>query len=162
MKTVSPVVPGLEAYERTLGGAEHGQPEYDALPMLRSPNGIVVCRWTFSDEEREAIANGEDLYVSTMTFNNPFQPVKVEVGLGSSPENFKRIMRLDDEFELRALLKEANETAIALQNQQLAVLNADKTSKDLAVKAQQAKQALDRKKAEVFSDKPSTKIEVVQ
>ena len=66
--------------------AEH-QPEYTPLPVAvyedsqyNSP--MFLCRYTFSDEERLAIANGEDLYIGVLTFNRRFQPIEVLVGPG--------------------------------------------------------------------------------
>ncbi len=164
MNTISPVIPGLENYEITLGGQEAGQPEYDPLPALRSPEGIVLTRWQPTDEERQQIAGGADLYLSVLTFNQPFQAVKLEVGEADDPNRVrdtKRQMRLDDEYELRSLLYETRELLTALKAKQLEVLNASPELKELAEKASQTQQLLERKKAAVFSNKPS-QIEIVQ
>jgi hypothetical protein len=40
----------------------------------------LLTRWRLSDEDRARIAAGEDLYLSVMTFNNPLQPVSLQVG----------------------------------------------------------------------------------
>ncbi len=55
------------------------QPEYKPLPVLRSPSGIVLSRWRLTDAERAAIANGADVLLSVWTFNNPLQPLLIEV-----------------------------------------------------------------------------------
>lgn len=40
----------------------------------------LLTRWTFTDEERARIADGEDVYFALMTFGNPMQPVCATVG----------------------------------------------------------------------------------
>jgi len=37
------------------------QPEYTPLPALTFPDGRVLTEWSFSEEERAAIARGENL-----------------------------------------------------------------------------------------------------
>lgn len=56
------------------------QPEYRALPSIRTPDGQVITRWSFTDEERRAILRGEDLYITLMTFG-PINPLLPTVGL---------------------------------------------------------------------------------
>ena len=58
--------------------AEH-QDEYRDLPSIRTPDGQVITRWTLSDTERLAIANGEDIYV-TLLSHGPINPLFVTVG----------------------------------------------------------------------------------
>lgn len=72
----SPVIVGCEALEHVFGA---DQPEYVPLPALRSPDGIVTSRWEFTDEERQMIANGADVFVSVFTFNKPYPPTRVQV-----------------------------------------------------------------------------------
>ena len=55
------------------------QPEYLPLPAIRNSKGIVLSRWKLTDEERNAIHSGADLYLSVYTFNHPLQPVYLEV-----------------------------------------------------------------------------------
>lgn len=43
--------------------AEH-QAEYRDLPSVRTPNGYVITRWSLSDEERRAILEGQDVFVT--------------------------------------------------------------------------------------------------
>ena len=58
------------------------QPEYIQLPAIRFPGaeGLVVSRWTFTNEERDAIYAGEDLFLGTLTFNQDLQPLILSVG----------------------------------------------------------------------------------
>ena len=56
------------------------QPQYTPIPVLRNSQGVVLSRWELSDREREAIANGADIFMSNCTFNQPLQPVRLEVG----------------------------------------------------------------------------------
>lgn len=53
------------------------QPQYNQLPALRFPDGLVVTRWKPSLLERLTIALGGDIYLGQLTFNQPLQPVKV-------------------------------------------------------------------------------------
>lgn len=45
---------------------------------LESP--VMLTRWTMTDEERLAIARGEDIFVAIVTFSRPLQPLQVLVG----------------------------------------------------------------------------------
>jgi hypothetical protein len=54
--------------------AEH-QPEYTPLPALVFPDGKVLTEWTFSDEERAAVARGENLRLWIWTHGQLLQPV---------------------------------------------------------------------------------------
>lgn len=51
------------------------QPEYEPLPAFKSSEGIVVTTWQPTDEERKKIADGANITLSVMTFNQPFQPI---------------------------------------------------------------------------------------
>jgi hypothetical protein len=59
------------------------QPEYYPLPTIRFPSGLVVSKWEPTMEERFVIANGGNIYLGLMTFNNPLQPIL----LGTLPED---------------------------------------------------------------------------
>lgn len=37
----------------------------------------IVTRWTFTPEERQRIANGEDVYFAQVNFGNPMIPIQV-------------------------------------------------------------------------------------
>lgn len=163
MDTPKPVVPGLEQYEIQLGGPEVGQPEYVGLPALRSPDGRVMTRWTFTEEERKAIANGADLFTTVLTLNHPYQPIMLTVGLPEpTVAKLKRSMRLDEELELRILLNDARNTAALLEKRQLEVLNASDELKALAEKAQRTRALLEKRKAEVFSPEKKPDLLLVQ
>ena len=79
MKTVSPVVAGLEQFEVVFGA---NQPEYTPLHALvgRMPEVRVISRWELTHEERQLIAEGADIYTMQMTFNDRFQSMNVQVG----------------------------------------------------------------------------------
>jgi hypothetical protein len=54
------------------------QPQYRTLPILRfvgDADGRVISKWTFTPEERQAIADGACLFIETLTFNGRFQPM---------------------------------------------------------------------------------------
>lgn len=55
------------------------QPEYQDLPSVRTPDGQVITRWTFSEAERRAIFLGEDLYI-TLLSHGAINPLFATVG----------------------------------------------------------------------------------
>jgi hypothetical protein len=56
-------------------GAE--QDEYLPLPAYQNRGlGIVITAWQMSDEERETFLKTGIIYLQTMTFNQPLQPVQ--------------------------------------------------------------------------------------
>lgn len=54
--------------------------EYRDLPSICTPNGYVITRWTFTDEERLAILAGEDVYV-TLLSGGAINPLFLTVGV---------------------------------------------------------------------------------
>jgi hypothetical protein len=163
MDSISPVLDGVKKdYEIVLGQGE------GALAAVRSPEGLVVSRWTFTQEEREAIARGEDLYLSVLTFNHPFQMVKLTVGIpdeNKSVENLRRVMRIDDDYELRKLHVDHARQKAMLDQMAKHVLDTNPDLKRMAADVERAERALTHKKAEVFTEKPKeeeSKLVVVQ
>jgi len=78
MLPVTPVLADEFQPDEVLLGAD--QPQYSPLPALRSQGGVIMSRWTLSDAERKAVAEGADIYLSVLTFNMPPQPVYLEAG----------------------------------------------------------------------------------
>jgi len=76
MKSHTPVIPGMEMMEIVYA---KNQSEYTPLPALRNSKGYVLSRWKFTDIEREAIANGADLYICQLSCNQPLQPIMTGV-----------------------------------------------------------------------------------
>jgi hypothetical protein len=78
MKPISPVLPGYEVPEVVFA---KNQPEYIQLPAVKfeSPEGQILTRWELSDEDRQMIAEGADVYLWVNTFDRPLQPVVLEV-----------------------------------------------------------------------------------
>lgn len=60
------------------------QPAYSKYPAAlyldEDETMCLLSRWTFTDEERQAIANGEDFYLGILTGGKPVQPVLLQVG----------------------------------------------------------------------------------
>lgn len=79
MTLKSPVLAEQFQYHEIVYGAL--QDEYQGLPAIRTPAGKVLTRWTFTDEEREAIHAGADVFLTVLTFNQPLQPLRMEVGV---------------------------------------------------------------------------------
>ena len=75
------VAPRTGAPEITL--AEE-QPEYHPLVVAKyvTQGGVelLLSRWRLDPGEIERLKNGEDLYVSVLTFGNPLQPIRLQVG----------------------------------------------------------------------------------
>lgn len=59
--------------------AEH-QPEYLALPSLRTPDGRVVSQWLPDANELELLKNGVPVTLVLHTFNEPLRPIILAVG----------------------------------------------------------------------------------
>ena len=51
------------------------QDEYKSLPAYRDNNGVVVTCWKLSEDEIKMINETGRIYLETLTFNNPLQPV---------------------------------------------------------------------------------------
>jgi hypothetical protein len=68
MDIVDPRVPPdcVPAGSRALVIAEH-QDEYRNLPSIRTPGGQVITRWALTDEERSAVFEGADLYITILS-----------------------------------------------------------------------------------------------
>jgi hypothetical protein len=58
------------------------QPQYIPLPavVLDGVHGRVITRWTLTEEERQAVLEGADLYLELLTFGQPLQPMRLTVG----------------------------------------------------------------------------------
>lgn len=82
MNAVALQIPGHEADEVIIA---RDQPEYIPLPALGIELTLpgfgtvpgLLTRWRPSDEERAALANGADVWIETMTFGQPMQPVRI-------------------------------------------------------------------------------------
>jgi hypothetical protein len=78
MPSPGPVVEGLEHLENVIA---KDQPEYLPLRALCSqlPAGMVLTRWTPDERQRAAIAVGADIFLESMTFKMPLQPILMRV-----------------------------------------------------------------------------------
>jgi hypothetical protein len=52
-----------------------GQDEYEPLQAYRAPDGQTICAFRLSPVELAEIAKSKTIWISTLTFNNPFQPI---------------------------------------------------------------------------------------
>jgi hypothetical protein len=55
------------------------QPQYFLLPALIFEDGKILTEWTLTEEERQRLIRGEALRLWVWTFNQPLQPVMLEV-----------------------------------------------------------------------------------
>jgi hypothetical protein len=86
---MKPIPPATGAPEVVFG---EGQPEYLPIPVATyvpagyppgHPGHSLLLRYTFTDEERVAIAGGEDVYFMQLYPNGgPMTPVSARVGPG--------------------------------------------------------------------------------
>lgn len=87
MRPVAPRVDGID--EETIGGNNE---QYLAITVGLAPTdsggSAFVTRWRLSDEDRDAILRGEDIFITQMHarwIGDPalrFVPLKVSVGIG--------------------------------------------------------------------------------
>lgn len=78
MRMVSPDI-GLP--EVTLAQDQHEYIELTAS-VLHFNDGSqgLLTRWRLSEEEKQRLVDGEDLFVTLLTFGQPMQPVHISVG----------------------------------------------------------------------------------
>lgn len=74
------------------------QEEYLTVTVAihHNPDGAgryLLTRWTFTPEERDRIAKGEDLYVAQLNFGSPMTPINACVGPGWWAEDGKRYIQ---------------------------------------------------------------------
>ena len=74
------IAPRTGAPEQTIA---EDQEEYMPVTVcLYQTEGkaVLLMRWTFTDEERNQICDGEDLYLAVLTQGQLLQPVAMQVG----------------------------------------------------------------------------------
>jgi hypothetical protein len=55
------------------------QPQYLPLPVRIAVDGTVVTEWEPTAEELALLVNGGRVRLTVLTFNNPLQPVRLDV-----------------------------------------------------------------------------------
>jgi hypothetical protein len=76
--SIGPVVEGLEDFEKIYALE---QAEYIPLRTLPGENGFsAITRWELTDKQREAIANGADVFLEVIHFGGPLAPVRMAIG----------------------------------------------------------------------------------
>jgi hypothetical protein len=76
MKPSTPIIPG---HDLPVTNFAESQDEYQTLPAFRQDDGTVLTRWHLTWKERFTIFLRGDLYLFTLTFNGPLQPVSLQV-----------------------------------------------------------------------------------
>jgi hypothetical protein len=76
MKPQTPIVPG---HDLPVTNFAESQDEYLTLPAFRQDDGTVLTRWRLTWKERLTIFLRGDLYLFVLTFNQPLQPVSLQV-----------------------------------------------------------------------------------
>lgn len=77
MQAISPVIAPEFSDKECIYAKDQAQ--YRPTLVHRSPDGVLLSRWHLSDEERKAVANGADIWLYNWTFNQPLQPIRMEV-----------------------------------------------------------------------------------
>lgn len=76
MKPVEPILPGCDLpvtrYAET-------QEEYQTLPVYHQEDGTLLSRWRLTWRERLLVLFTGNIYLWQLTFNQPLQPVMLEV-----------------------------------------------------------------------------------
>lgn len=100
-----PVVKGLEAFEVVYA---KDQPEYIPLRALRSRTGEgrVMSRWEPTREQRQAIAEGADVFLTLMTFGGQLQPITLAVASEMNPDYVRLDFNLQPHETIHAAFKQ--------------------------------------------------------
>ena len=80
MKPVSPVLPAAPecmALKECVIGKD--QPQYLPLPALVTSDGMITSRWKLSWLERWLVLWRGSIWVQSLTFSQPLQPIKLSV-----------------------------------------------------------------------------------
>jgi len=90
-----PIFDGLESKEIIYA---KDQPEYIPLRTLVSagPDRKVISRWTLTNEQRKAVAEGADIFLQLLTFGRPLQPILMAVGSGKENPDWVKVCLLDE------------------------------------------------------------------
>lgn len=88
-----PVIERLERYEIVMAA---DQPQYRPLRCIPgyTPEGERLSRWTFTPEQRQAIADGADIFLELLTFNQPMNPIRLAVSDNPNADFFRQGYRL--------------------------------------------------------------------
>jgi hypothetical protein len=99
-----PVIDGLEGLEVVY--AKH-QPEYNPLRTLKSAGRYkgVLSRWSFTPEQRKAIADGADILLELSTFGSPLQPTRMMVVTDPIDPDWVRVCLLEMTAQAQAAEK---------------------------------------------------------
>jgi hypothetical protein len=81
MEPVSPVLPMSGELDQVYK-AQDGSDLYTPLPAFRTDKA-VISRWRLTDDERQHIANGGDLFVCILNYGQPIWPI---MPIAASPE----------------------------------------------------------------------------
>lgn len=76
---MKPIVPSQKSDGGTLVMIAAHQPTYAMLPAYVDKEGLVMTEWEFTGAEVQTILEGGKLRMWTITNNEPFQPVILEV-----------------------------------------------------------------------------------
>lgn len=76
MQPQSPILKTLNVPEVVFA---KNQSKYNNLPALKLIDGQVITRWKLSFYERLKVLFIGDIYLTLLTFNQPLQPIRLEV-----------------------------------------------------------------------------------
>lgn len=115
-----PVVDGLEAQEVVYAKRSL---EYAPLRTLVSSGrmGGVISRWTLTPQQRQAVAEGADIYLELSTFHEQLQPIRIAVSDGKLDPSWVKVCLLEqrltpDEMEKLEIVVPGEKEASASGN----------------------------------------------
>ena len=90
-----PVFDGLEDKEVVFA---KDQPQYLPLRTLVSKGGEqrVISRWTLTEDQRKAVADGADIFLMLLTFGEPLQPIQIATGDGTEDLDWVKLILLGE------------------------------------------------------------------
>jgi hypothetical protein len=90
-----PVFDGFEEKEVVYAA---DQPQYNPLRTLvsRDHERRVISRWTLTDDQRQAIAGGADIFLTLLTFGEPLQPIQMAISDGRVGPDWVKVCLLHE------------------------------------------------------------------
>ena len=90
-----PVVDGLE--QKEIVYAKNQSPYIPLRTLVSSQlDRRVISRWTLTDEQRKAVADGADIFLILLTFGHLLQPIQMAVSDGKLDTDWVKIRLLDE------------------------------------------------------------------
>ena len=127
MKAITPELVSGE----TLVEYAKNQKEYATLPAAKDKGGAVTTEWELDSDERKRIGNGGRLRVRILTFNQPLQPIMINVIGGVTLEEAAKSKGFKDMGEFNHAMSSATIETPSKLDAFIKWRDSDGTKKDL-------------------------------